>query len=69
VTEIPDVGEDLAVDGLKLVSARLEDLGDDVWPLPWQRQFVAVLVALDEAVHQVPDIDCSALDPMAMVSA
>jgi hypothetical protein len=39
----------LAVGDLELVSARLEDLGDDVRPLPWWRKLVAVLVALDEA--------------------
>jgi hypothetical protein len=46
---IPSVGEDLTVGGLELVSARLEDLGDDVRPLPRRRNLVAVLVALDEA--------------------
>jgi hypothetical protein len=43
------VGEDLAVGGLELVSARLEDLDDNVRPLPWWRKLVVVLVALDEA--------------------
>ena len=35
----------------------MEHLCDDVWSLPWQRELVAVLVALDEAEHQVLDVE------------
>jgi hypothetical protein len=45
---IPSISEDLAVGRHKLVTARLEDLSDDVRP-PWWRNLVAVLVALDDA--------------------
>jgi hypothetical protein len=66
---IPSIGEDFAISGLELVGARLEDLGDDVWSLPWRSQLVTTLVALDEAEHQVPDAEGAAPDPMAVVLA
>ena len=53
-TELLDVlciDEDLTVDGLELVGAWSEHLRDDVRSLPWQRELVAVFVALDEAEH------------------
>ena len=34
----------------------MEHLDDDVQSLPWRRELVAVLVALDKAEHQVPDV-------------
>ena len=43
--------EDFTVDGLELVGAWSEHLCDDVWFFPWRREFVAVLVTLDEAEH------------------
>ena len=50
------VDEDFAIDGLELVGAWLDHLRDDVRSLPWWREHVAILVALDEAEHQVPDV-------------
>ena len=47
----------------------MEHLRDNVWSLPWWRELVAVLVALEEAEHQVPDIEGPTLHPTAMVSA
>ena len=35
----------------------MEHLYDDVRSLPWQRELMAVLAALDEVEHQVPDIE------------
>jgi hypothetical protein len=59
----------LAIDGLDLVGARLEDLHDDLWPFPWRRQLVAVLVALDDAEHQVSNVEGVTPNPTAMVPA
>ena len=59
------VGEDFIVDGLELIGACSEHLRDDVRSLPWRRELVAVLVALDEAEHQAPDIE--GLTPHSMV--
>jgi hypothetical protein len=39
----------MVIGGLELVSARLEDLDDDVRPLQWWRKLVVIVVALDEA--------------------
>ena len=55
--DVPGVDEDFAVDGLKFIGARSEHLHDDVWSLAWRRELVMVLVALDEAEHQVPDVE------------
>ena len=55
--DVPGVDEGFAVDGIELVGAWSEDLRDDIWSLPWRRERVAVLVALDEAEHQVPDVE------------
>ena len=49
--DVPSVDEDFAVDGLELVGARSEHLRNDVWSLPWWRELMAVLVALDEVKH------------------
>ena len=35
----------------------MEHLHDDIRSLPWWRELVAVLVALDDVEHQVPDIE------------
>jgi len=43
------IDEDLAIDDIELVGTQLEHLRDDVWSLPWQRELVVVLAALDEA--------------------
>ena len=53
--DVLGIDEDLAVDGLELVGAGSEHFCDDVWSLPQWRELVVVLVALDEAEHQVPD--------------
>ena len=47
--DIPHVDEDFVVDGLELIGAWSEHLHDDVRSLLWQRELVAVLVALDKA--------------------
>ena len=57
------------VDGLELVGAWSEHLRDDVWSLPRWRELVAVLVALDEAEHQVPDVEGPTPHSMAVVPA
>ena len=49
--------EDFALDGLELIGTWSEHLHDDVWSLPWRRELMAVLVALDEVEHQVPDVE------------
>ena len=48
---VPGIDEDFFVDGLELVGAWSEHLHDDVWSLPWRREHVAILVALDEVEH------------------
>ena len=48
---VPSIDEDFTVDGPELVGARLEHLRDDVRPLPWRRELVVILVALDEAEY------------------
>ena len=55
--DVLGIDEDLAVDGLELVGAWSEHFYDDVWSLPWWRELVAVLIALDEVEHQVPDVE------------
>ena len=55
--DVPGVDKDFAVDALELIGAWSEHLYDDVWSLPRRREHVAVLVALDEVEHQVPDIE------------
>ena len=55
--DIPGIDEDFVVDGLELVGAWLEHLHDDIQSLARRRELVAVLVALDEAEHQVPDVE------------
>ena len=45
------------MDGLELIGAWSEHLHDDVWSLPRWRELMEVLVALDEAEHQVPDVE------------
>ena len=49
--DVPGVDEDFVVDGPELTGAFLEHLRDDVWSLPWWRELVAVLIALDESEH------------------
>ena len=61
------IGEDLIVDGLELVGTWSEHLRDDVWSLPRWRELVAVLVALDEVKHQVPDVKRPTPHSMAVV--
>ena len=56
--DVLGIGEDLTVDGLELVGGWPEHLHDDVQSLPWQRELVAVLAALDEAEDQVSDVEC-----------
>ena len=67
--DVLGVDADFVVDGLELVGARSEHLRDDVQFLPWRRELVAVVVALDEAEYQVPDVEGPPPHPMAMVPA
>jgi hypothetical protein len=59
----------LVIDSLELVGAWLEYLYDDVWPFPWQGKLVAILVALDKAEHQIPDVEGVASDTTTVVPA
>ena len=65
--DVPGVDEDFEVDGPELVGAWSEHLCDDVWSLPRRRELVAVLVALDEVQHQVPDVQGPTPHSMAVV--
>ena len=67
--DVPGTDEDFVVDGPKLVGAWSEHFRDDVWSLPWRGELMAVLVALDEAEHQVPDIEGPTPHSMAVVPA
>ena len=67
--DVPCSDEDFAVDGLELIGAWSEHLHDDVRSLPRQRELVAVLVALDEAKHQVIDVEGPTLHSTAVVPA
>ena len=49
--DVLGIDEDFAVNGLELIGAWSEHLRDDVHSLPWWRELVVVLVALDEAEH------------------
>ena len=66
--DVPGVDEGFAVDGIELVGAWSEHLRDDVRFLPRRRELVVVLVALDEAEHQVPKIEGPTPHSMAVVS-
>ena len=55
--DVLGVDEDLTVDGLELVGARSEHFRDDVWSLPWWRELVVVLAALDEVDDQISDVE------------
>jgi hypothetical protein len=59
----------LVIGSLELVGAWLEYLYDVVWPFPRQGKLVAVLVALDEAEHQISDVEGVASDTTAVVPA
>ena len=52
---------------LSFVGARSEHLHDDIRSLPWWRELVTVLVALDEMEHQVPDVEGPTQHSMAVV--
>ena len=65
--DVPGVDEDFTVDGPKLIGAWSEHLYDDVRSLPRRRELVEVLVALDEAEHQVPDVEGPTPHSTAMV--
>ena len=67
--DVPGVDEYFAIDGPELVGAWSEHLRDDVWSLPWRRELVVVLVALDEAEHQVLDIEGLAPHTVVVVPA
>ena len=67
--DVPGVDEDSIVDGLELVGAWSKHLRDDVWSLPRRRELMAVLFALDEREHQVPDVEGSTPHSMAVVPA
>ena len=49
--DVPGIDEDFTIDGPELIGAWSEHLHDDLWCLPWRRELVAVLVALDKTEH------------------
>ena len=55
--KVPGVDEDFTIDGPEFIGVWSKHLHDDIWSLPWQRELVAVLVALDKAEYQVPDVE------------
>ena len=55
--DVLGIDEDYAVDGLELVGTWLEHLRYNVQSLPWWRELVVVLVALDKEEHQVPNVE------------
>ena len=65
--DVLGIDKDFTLDGIKFVGAWSEHLCDDVWSLPRWRELVAVLVALDEAEHQVPDVEGPSPHSMAVV--
>ena len=65
--DVLDINEDFTVNGLELVGTWLEHLRYNVQSLPWWRELVVVLVALDKAKHQVPDVEGPTLHSMAVV--
>ena len=67
--DVPGVDKDFVVDGLELIGAWLEHLRVNVWSLPWWRELMAILVALDKAKHQVPDVEGPTPHSMAVVPA
>ena len=46
--DVLGIDEDLTVDGFELVGSLSKHLHDDIWSLPWLRELVAVLAALEE---------------------
>ena len=67
--DVPSIDENSAVDGLELVGIRSDHLYDDIWSLPQWRELVEVLVALDKAEHQVPNVEGLTPYSMAVVLA
>ena len=67
--DVLGIDEDYAIDGLELVGAWSEHLHDNLWSLPWRRELMAVLVALDEAEYQVPVIEGPTAHSTAVVPA
>jgi len=59
----------LRVKDMYLVGAWSEHLRDDVWSLPWRRELVAVLAALDEVEDQVSDVEGPTPHSTAVVPA
>ena len=47
--DVLGIDEDFVVDGLELVRAWSEHVCDDIQSLPWWRELVVVLAALDKA--------------------
>ena len=66
--DVLGIDKDYAVDGLELVGTWSEHLRDDVRSLPWQRELMVVLIALDEAEHQVPNVQGPTPHSTAVVS-
>jgi hypothetical protein len=54
VCDVPSVGDDSTVLVSDLERSGSEYLNDNGWPLPWGRELVSILVALDSSEHQVP---------------
>jgi hypothetical protein len=54
VFDVLSVGDDSTIPVSDLERSGSEYLIDDEWPLPWGRELVSILVALDSSEHQVP---------------
>ena len=67
--DVLGVDKNFVVDGPELIGAGSKHLHDDVRSLPWRRELVAVLVALDKMEHQVPDVEGLTPHSMAVVPA
>ena len=65
--DVLGIGEDLTVDGLELVGAWPEHFHDDVRSHPRRRGLVAVLATLDEAKHEVSNVEGPIRHSTAMV--
>jgi hypothetical protein len=57
VLDVPSVGDNSTVLVSDLERSGLEYLVDDEGPLPWGREFVSILAALNSSENQVPDLE------------
>jgi hypothetical protein len=55
--DVPRVGDDPTVLVSDLECSRSEYLVHDERPLPWGREFVSILAALNSSEDQIPDLE------------